>query len=79
VKDANSGDVDRLRHAVRWLEVGSVIGTSQLGLPVGISLLDLVAGMDRGHINQVIGAVVLAALLLRMFARIPPKDHLASV
>lgn len=70
--------VHQLRRSLQWRELGPVIGTSLGCLPLGLYLLYLLSEMGRGAIQQVIGALVLAALSLRVLVRVQPRDRLAA-
>jgi len=69
--------VHQLRRALQWRELGPVIGTSLGSLPIGLYLLYLLSEMGRAAIQQVVGALVLAALSLRVLARVQSRDRLA--
>jgi uncharacterized protein len=70
--------VHQLRRALQWRELGPVIGTSLGSMPLGLYLLYLLSEMGTGAIQQVVGALVLAALSLRVLARVRPRDRLAA-
>ncbi|GAB4427768.1 MAG: sulfite exporter TauE/SafE family protein [Anaerolineae bacterium] len=66
----------QLRREVRWREVWLGTAIRYATLPLGLALLLWVDGLDRAQIKQVLGALVLAALLVQIFAKVEPRNHL---
>jgi uncharacterized membrane protein YfcA len=46
------------------------------GLPLGIQTLDRMQSVEPAHVKQVIGAVLLSAVVTLMGLRVKPRDHL---
>ena len=67
----------QLRRDVRWREVLPATGLRYLTLPVGLALLLLIDTLDKAQIKQILGLLVLSALLAQIFWKIEPRDDLA--
>jgi uncharacterized membrane protein YfcA len=65
-----------LRRHVHWPRVLAMIALACIALPVGVTVLGVLADQDRSTVRRVFGAIVLLALLVQVALRIKPRDRL---
>jgi uncharacterized membrane protein YfcA len=71
--------VHQLRHAVNWCELTPVILISLVALPAGIYLLRQLTFTGPATIRQVVGALVLIAVAVRIFVNPRPREHTSKL
>jgi len=70
--------VHKLRRAVAWREIGWMIAIAIACLPVGIWLLMLLNEQEIALARQVIGALILGCIALRLALRVKPREVVAK-
>lgn len=68
--------VYQLRSHVNWRQVVILTLLAVTTLPLGVWLLDLVVQLERRHVRQVFGLVVLIALVAQWLWRVKPRASL---
>jgi hypothetical protein len=70
--------VYHLRHAVDWRELGPMVVVAVASLPLGITLMDRLAGLGPGVVKQCVGGAILAILLVQWLASVKPREAVAT-
>ena len=65
-----------LRRHVRWAQCLAMIVLAAGTIPVGILVLERIDGLEPSRVRQIFGAIILAALLVQLLARIEPRERL---
>ena len=65
-----------LRRSIRWKEALWANGLRWLFMPLGIWILLHIDTLSRDQIKQIIGAVLLGVLLVRVCVKVAPREHI---
>jgi len=66
----------KLRQYIVWRDLPLPIAVRFATLPVGIGLLYAVNALDTTTIKQVVGVILLGIVLVQLFVRFKPRQHL---
>lgn len=65
-----------LRRAVHWPQCLVMIALAAGAIPLGVLVLERIDDLEPAQVRQVFGAIILAALLVQVLARIKPRERL---
>jgi uncharacterized membrane protein YfcA len=65
-----------LRSEVRWRQVLPATLIRYLTIPLGVMLLLAIDALDRAQAKQILGVLLLLVLLVQLFWKVEPREHL---